>query len=119
MMLPQVLAHLQQWRSIAVVTLPLVGVRVSALYLFLIANVITQYVCISGVFMMTGAAGSLAMTLTISLRKFVSLVLSIVFFRNPFTLRHWIATFLVFGGTLMYSLSPRSSAPAKNKAKTQ
>lgn len=123
-MLPQVLAHLQQWRTIAVVTLPLVGVRVSALYLYLAANVVTQYVCISGVFMMTGAAGSLAMTLTISLRKFVSLVLSIVFFRNPFTLRHWLATVLVFGGTLVYSLSPRPStsaavAPATSKTKTQ
>jgi len=104
--LPQIITHLKQWSTMALVTIPVINIEVSSLYLFLLANVITQYVCISGVFMMTGAAGSLAMTLTISLRKFVSLVLSIVFFRNPFTLRHWIATVLVFGGTLVYSLWP-------------
>jgi len=107
MMLPQILNHLKQWSTLALVTIPGLNIQISAMYLYLLGNVITQYVCISGVFMMTGAAGSLAMTLTISLRKFVSLVLSIVFFRNPFTPRHWIATVLVFGGTLVYSLWPR------------
>jgi len=112
LMLPQILARLRDWSSMALVTIPGINVEISSLYLYLLANVITQYVCISGVFMMTGAAGSLAMTLTISLRKFVSLVLSIVFFRNPFTPRHWIATVLVFGGTLVYSFAPRPAAPA-------
>ena len=110
--LPQVVEHLRMWRGMALVQLPVVGASVPVLYAMLLLNTLTQYACIVGVFKMTGAAGSLAMTLTISLRKFVSLLLSIVFFRNPFTPRHWLATVLVFGGTLVYSLWPR---PAQTK----
>ena len=82
------------------------------MWLYLLGNVITQFICISGVFRMTAAAGALSMTLTISIRKFVSLLFSIMFFKNPFTVQHWIATALVFGGTLVYSW-PKKEAPKK------
>ena len=45
---------------------------------------------------------SLTVTLVITLRKFVSLIVSIIYFKNPFTIYHWIGTALVFAGTLLF-----------------
>lgn len=52
--------------------------------------------------MLTTEFSSLTVTLVVTLRKFVSLLISIFFFKNPFTKYHWIATFLVFGGTFLF-----------------
>lgn len=62
-----------------------------------------RYVCISGVFILTTECPSLVVTLIITLRKFVSLLFSILYFKNPFTSLHWIGTMLVFGGTLLFT----------------
>ena len=86
--------------------------------LYLLANVITQYVCISSVFVLTTECASLTVTLVVTLRKFLSLIFSIIYFKNPFTVFHWIGTSLVFGGTLMFSDIPamiRSSREVKEK----
>lgn len=62
-----------------------------------------RYVCIKGVFILTSECPSLIVTLVVTLRKFVSLLFSIIYFQNPFTLYHWIGTALVFGGTLIFT----------------
>lgn len=62
-----------------------------------------RYVCIRGVFILTTECPSLFVTLIVTLRKFVSLLFSIFYFQNPFTLQHWLATALVFTGTLLFS----------------
>ena len=49
-------------------------------------------------------SSALSTTFTLTLRKFVSLILSIIYFRNPFSLFHWIGTLFVFGGSVVYSL---------------
>lgn len=46
----------------------------------------------------TGAAGTLTCTLTLTIRKCISLVISILYFRNPFTIYHWLGSTLVFLG---------------------
>ena len=38
----------------------------------------------------------------VTLRKFLSLLFSIYYFENPFSLYHWIGTSLVFGGTIVF-----------------
>ncbi len=45
---------------------------------------------------------SLTVTLVLTIRKFISLVFSIYYFNNPFTLYHWSATFMVFAGSLLF-----------------
>ncbi|XP_064488059.1 UDP-xylose and UDP-N-acetylglucosamine transporter-like [Ornithodoros turicata] len=70
-------------------------------YLFL--NVITQYICIRSVYVLTTECSSLTVTLIITLRKFISLLLSIFYFQNPFTAVHWAGTILVFAGTLLFA----------------
>ena len=79
------------------------GLSVPKLWLYILGNCVTQYVCIRGVFVLTTECPSLIVTLVVTLRKFVSLLFSIFYFQNPFTVQHWIATALVFGGTGLFS----------------
>lgn len=58
---------------------------------------------------MTTEASSLTVTLVITLRKFLSLLLSIVYFGNEFTIWHWVGTILVFVGTLIFTEVPSKS----------
>ncbi|XP_006861209.1 PREDICTED: UDP-xylose and UDP-N-acetylglucosamine transporter [Chrysochloris asiatica] len=82
---------------------PVLGVTMPIMWFYLLMNVITQYVCIRGVFILTTECTSLTVTLMVTLRKFVSLIFSIWYFQNPFTPWHWLGTLFVFLGTLLYS----------------
>lgn len=81
----------------------LFGIVLPRQVMWLILYVLTQGLCISAVYVLTTESASLTVTLTVTLRKFVSLLFSIVYFRNPFTLGHWIGTLLVFIGTLIFT----------------
>ncbi|EDW81129.1 uncharacterized protein Dwil_GK19180 [Drosophila willistoni] len=85
------------------IKLPLLDLSVPLILVFLLANVLAQHLCISSVYSLTTECSSLTVTLILTLRKFISLVFSIIYFRNPFTLYHWFGTFLVFVGTLMFA----------------
>jgi len=62
-----------------------------------------------------GNLSSLSTTLVISIRKFVSLLISVYYFSNPFTFYHWFGTICVFGGTFLYTMAQ----PQKPKTPTQ
>lgn len=66
-------------------------------------NQFFRYVCIRGVFILTTECASLTVTLVVTLRKFLSLIVSIIYFQNPFTTWHWVGTAVVFLGTLLYT----------------
>ncbi|XP_008299696.1 UDP-xylose and UDP-N-acetylglucosamine transporter [Stegastes partitus] len=85
------------------VLVPVVGFTAPILWIYLLINVITQYVCIRGVFILTTECASLTVTLVVTLRKFLSLIFSIIYFQNPFTTWHWVGTAVVFLGTLLYT----------------
>ncbi|TWW75878.1 UDP-xylose and UDP-N-acetylglucosamine transporter [Takifugu flavidus] len=85
------------------VAVPVVGLSVPIMWLYLLGNTITQYVCIRGVFILTTECTSLTVTLVVTLRKFLSLIFSILYFQNPFTTWHWVGTAVVFLGTLLYT----------------
>lgn len=87
----------------APIDIPVVGQAVPVMWIYLLMNVITQYICIRGVFILTTECASLTVTLVVTLRKFISLIISILYFRNPFTAWHWVGTFVVFLGTLIYT----------------
>lgn len=94
-------------------------VDVPNMILCLLGNVITQYICISAVFVLTTECASLTVTLVVTLRKFLSLLFSIWYFQNPFTTGHWLGTVLVFGGTILFSDIPgmiKSQKEASSKA---
>ncbi|XP_078275660.1 UDP-xylose and UDP-N-acetylglucosamine transporter [Rhinoraja longicauda] len=89
-------------QSKAIELVPL-GVTMPIMWFYLTMNVLTQYVCIRGVFILTTECTSLTVTLVVTLRKFISLIFSIVYFKNPFTFWHWVGTSVVFVGTLTYA----------------
>ncbi|CAG0898396.1 unnamed protein product [Cyprideis torosa] len=78
------------------------SVCLPSLWWGLLGNIATQYLCIRAVYFLTTEFSSLSVTLINTLRKFVSLVISIVYFQNVFTTAHWAGTILVFGGTLLF-----------------
>ena len=73
---------------------------------YLGCNTATQFICISAVYRLTSECVSLTVTLVVTLRKFLSLLFSIWYFDNPFTLLHWLGTVMVFAGTLLFSDIP-------------
>ncbi|XP_029009136.1 UDP-xylose and UDP-N-acetylglucosamine transporter [Betta splendens] len=104
--------------------IPVVGLTIPIMWLYLLINVITQYVCIRGVFILTTECTSLTVTLVVTLRKFLSLIFSIIYFQNPFTTWHWVGTAVVFLGTLIYtevwsSLQAALHGPAKREKKAE
>ena len=89
---------------------PLSGVPV--MWLYVCCNVVSQFVCVRGVFMLQRASGALTMTLALTVRKFFSLFLSIWFFNNTFTQYHWAGALLAFAGVALYSVGKAGGAPS-------
>jgi len=115
---PDILHHWGLLLSSQPVAIPLLNIELPVMLLYLLGNVVTQYVCISSVFVLTTECASLTVTLVVTLRKFLSLLFSIMYFNNPFTPYHWLGTGLVFGGTLLFSDIPsmiKSSRQSRDK----
>lgn len=87
---------------------------VPVMWVYVLANLVTQYACITSVYTLISRYSSLTVTLTLTVRKVVSLMLSLWFFSNPFTPFHWAGSVCVFCGALMYALRP--APPSKQKA---
>jgi solute carrier family 35 (UDP-xylose/UDP-N-acetylglucosamine transporter), member B4 len=83
----------------------LIPIQIPKLWGFLLLNVMTQLVCIIGVAKLTSITSSVSVNLVLSVRKFLSLVLSILIFKNQFGGMNWIGAAFVFVGTLFYALS--------------
>lgn len=79
------------------------SIQMRKLWAFLLMNMLTQYVCIAGVNRMTSVATSLTLNLVLNLRKFSSLMFSIVYFKNDFGFGAKMGSLLVFVGTLIYT----------------
>lgn len=75
------------------------------LWLYILFNSLTQYICISGVHQITSVTTSLTVNLVLTFRKFISLLLSVYYFSNQFDGGHAIGTALVFIGMFWYSVA--------------
>ncbi|KAN0003400.1 hypothetical protein ACTFIZ_009564 [Dictyostelium cf. discoideum] len=100
-----ILHHIELNNDSALMALPFGFGSFPTLWVYLIVNVLTQYVCIQGVFILTGKTSTLTCTLVISIRKFLSIIISVIYFNNHFTSLLFTGTILVFLGTFMYSTS--------------
>ena len=69
----------------------------------LIVTMTTQYLCVRGVNMLSATASALTLTIILNVRKFVSLLLSIIIFKNHLGLGGILGVILVFGGAGWYS----------------
>ncbi|CAF1093583.1 unnamed protein product [Rotaria sordida] len=79
------------------------NIGIPIMWAYLICNVLTQYFCIRSVLILTTECPSLIVTLVLTLRKFISLLFSIIYFQNDFTLYHCIGAASVFLGTFLFS----------------
>lgn len=96
------------------------NIYIPKMVLYLIGNVLSQYVCISSVYFLTAECSSLVVTLVVTLRKFASLLFSVIYFDNPFTMMHWCGTLLVFIGTVVFTeLDKKVLNSFKDKSKGQ
>ena len=94
------------------------GLQIPSLWLMILVNVALQNACVKGVYFLLSEWSSLSVTMVTTLRKFISLLLSIYIFQNPFTPTHWIGTALVFAGSALFSgilRVPRFSSSSKTE----
>ena len=96
------------------VSIPLLG-NLPIMWTYIIVNVLSQYMCIMGVYYLCSFADPLTVNVVLTLRKFVSLMISIFVFNNTFTFFHWIGAILVLGGAILYN---QWTGPAPSPSKT-
>lgn len=84
-------------------SLPFPVLGVPRLWIFLFFCALTQYFCVNSVFGLISESSSLTVTLVITLRKFLSLLFSIIYFRNPFTALHWCSAVMIFFGSFLFA----------------
>ena len=83
---------------------------------WLVVNICMVYFGVRGIYSLTPLTSSLTTTLTMTVRKFTSLLISVFYFGNAFTPRHWIGSAIVFIGTISYVLASRSAKSAEAAA---
>ncbi|KAF7969406.1 hypothetical protein HWV62_27399 [Athelia sp. TMB] len=90
-------------------------------YFPLLLNTLTQLLCAAGVHRLTGKVSSLTVTLTLVVRKAVSLVISVLLYGGDGkgNTRMWAGAVLVLSGTIGYALggkpAPRKAHPKDKK----
>uniref|UniRef100_A0A7E4V6Z6 UAA transporter n=1 Tax=Panagrellus redivivus TaxID=6233 RepID=A0A7E4V6Z6_PANRE len=92
-----------EFNNSAPVSLLGVDTGIPNMWVNLLGACIGQWVCILFVYQLNSKVDSLTVTLVVTLRKFLSLLISIFWFGNVFTATHWVGAALVFGGTLAFS----------------
>lgn len=87
------------------------------MWFYVSLNLITQFVCLIGVYNLIAMADQLTVNVALTVRKSISLFLSVFIFGNTFTGYHAIGAVLVFGGALLYGIMP--SPPVAQKETKQ
>ena len=108
---PDVLRHLHLLATLPPPELPLpllpsLSPLSPPLLLVLLLNLLFQSVCIRGVYLLTTHSNTLTCNLLLTLRKLLSLLLSVTYFGNSFNTWQWCGSMLVFLGVLAYSQNP-------------
>ena len=75
-------------------------------------NCLTQFFCIIGVYRLVDASSAFTVTLTLTLRKFFSLLFSIVYFRHfeRLSVLDFAGIGMVALGSMLYSFAPKAAA---------
>jgi solute carrier family 35 (UDP-xylose/UDP-N-acetylglucosamine transporter), member B4 len=102
-LIPDVTSHFHKILQSPGIEVPIVHLKVPSSLIFLIINIICHYICIKSVYFLASECSSLTVTLIVTLRKFVSLVISIYYFQNPFTFIHWLGTIFILIGTVIFT----------------
>lgn len=87
----------------------------SSLPLVLVGTILSHWCTSYSVNRMTALTSSLAINMTLSVRKLVSVLLSVVIFGHTFTAGHVVGLLLVVLGVSVYSYSPKLDIPTDKK----
>merc|ERR1712087_48061 len=96
-----------------------ISLQLPSRVVWLILNNISQVICLKGVFRASAALSPLSLTIVLSVRKFLSVGFSILWFGNPWTHLHSVASGLIFGGAFAYSSAPKFIAHADGDKKAR
>lgn len=94
------------------------AIQIPTAYFPLLLNTFTQLLCASGVHRLTGKVSSLTVTLTLVVRKAVSLLISVLLYGDDVArgnMRMWCGAALVLVGTVGYSIGGSKKVESKNK----
>lgn len=91
------------------------GLIVPSIFVYLLLNTCTQLVCVVGVNRLTGRVSSLTVTLILTVRKAISLLLSVAFYGGQGNTEMWAGAGLVFIGTIGYSIGSKSKDSKEKK----
>ncbi|KAG0020215.1 golgi uridine diphosphate-N- acetylglucosamine transporter [Podila clonocystis] len=94
------------------------SITIPRLWIFLAVNTLTQFMCISGVHRLTALSSALTLNFVLNLRKFTSLLISVLYFNNSFGFEMAVGSSLVLLGTIMYSVSSSSPKTITTKNET-
>ncbi|KAH6912762.1 UAA transporter [Coprinopsis sp. MPI-PUGE-AT-0042] len=72
-------------------------------YIILAANLISQYVCVTGVNQLASRVSSVSTNIALTVRKALSLILSVWIFGNAWNLQLGLGAGLVFAGSFLYT----------------
>ena len=81
--------------------------RLPIMWLYVLLSCVTQFVCLVGVTLLISQVDQLTVNVALTVRKFISLMLSIWVFGNKFTPYHWLGAVLVIGGSSYFSMAPK------------
>ena len=99
-----VLAHdIQTHFQIALHSVPTWTAGLPIMFVYLLGYILSQYLCSRSVFWLSSNYSSLTITMILTLRKFLSILISVCLFGNVFSNWHWIGTCLIFIGTFLFS----------------
>lgn len=87
--------------------IPAYALTIPSIFIHLFLNTITQLLCVIGVNRLTGRVTSLTVTLILTVRKAVSLLLSVAVYGGQANAQMWAGAALVFLGTIGYSTGGR------------
>lgn len=90
------------------------GIILPSALVYLLLNTCTQLLCVVGVNRLTGRVSSLTVTLILTVRKAVSLLLSVAVYGGQGNMKMWAGGALVFIGTITYSIG---SMPKQKREK--
>jgi UDP-xylose/UDP-N-acetylglucosamine transporter B4 len=94
-------------------------VQVPSQLAYLSANVLTQYACIRGVNLLAANASALTVTIILSIRKLMSLLLSIWLFGNTLKAGTLLSAVVVFGAAGLYSVAPKPALTTTKEKKKE
>ncbi|KAK0255673.1 golgi uridine diphosphate-N-acetylglucosamine transporter [Friedmanniomyces endolithicus] len=85
--------------------------------LYLLVNVVTQLVCISGVNLLSSKSSAVTVTIILNIRKLVSFIISTLVFGHQLSAKMVLGSALVFGSGALYGYETSWRLPAARRRK--